>query len=100
MNILQLQNRLKKIEDIVFYEDKDKWRLNIVYIAHKGTDEDINNNKKYCFKYNDKDLVYDNIEDFYKEYNVYPKKDINPYMFEIVDNRHLESVLYDANKEL
>ena len=43
-------------------------------------------------------LVYDNVEDFYKEYNVYSKKDINPQIIEVVDNSHLEKVLYDANR--
>lgn len=98
MSILTLKQRLKKIEDIVFYEDKDKWRLNVVYVVYKGTDEDINHNKKYHLNYKGKDLIYDDIQDFYKDYNVYPNKDINPYIFEIVDNRDLESVLYDANR--
>ena len=39
------------------------------------------------------------MEDFYKEYNVYPKKDINPLIIEVVDNRHLEKYLYMDDEE-
>ena len=94
MSLLSIKSRLKAIEDKVFFEDKDKWRLNIIDIFYKGTDEDINNNKKYYFKYKDTDYVYDNIDDFYKEHNVYPQKDINPLIVEVIDNSHLEKYLY------
>jgi len=95
---VNIQSRLKKIQDIVFYEDKYKWVSNIVYIQHRGTMDNVNDNKRYWINYKDKELVYDNVEDFYKEYNVYPKKDINPQIIEVVDNSHLEKVLYDANR--
>ena len=95
MSLTSIQKRLKSIESRAFLKDKDKWRLNIIDILHKGTDDDINNNKKYYLNYGNKELVYDNIQDFYKEYNVYPNKDINPIIIEIVDNKHLEQVLWD-----
>lgn len=98
MSILTLKNRVKKIEDIVFYEDKSKWVQNIIYIQYRGNWDNVNDNKKYHLEYMGKELVYDNIEDFYQEYNVYPKKDINPQIIDIVDNSYLESVLYDANR--
>jgi hypothetical protein len=97
MSLLSIKSRLKAIEDKVFFEDKDKWRLNIIDIFYKGTDEDINNNKKYHLNYNNKELVYDNIDDFYNEYKVYPKKDINPVIIEIIDNSHLERYMYMEN---
>lgn len=95
MSLLSIKNKVDKIHSQVFYVDKDKWRLNWIRIFYSGEDNDINNNKKYRLEYEGKKLVYDNIEDFYKEYNVYPKKDINPQIIEIVDNSHLEKVLWD-----
>lgn len=97
MSLFTIQRRLKTIENKVFFEDKDKWKNNIITIFYKGTDKDVNNNRKYHFKYNDKELVYDNMEDFYKEYNVYPKKDINPFIIKVIDNSHLERFLYEDN---
>lgn len=99
MSIANIQSRLKRIEDIVFYEDKDKWRLNHIYIQHRGTMDNINQDKKYWLEYEGKELVYDNIEDFYKEYNIYPKKDINPQIIEVVDNSHLERFMYECNRQ-
>ena len=98
MSVTSIQSRLKRLEDIVFYDDKDKWRLNTIKIEYKGKSDDINNNKKYYLKYQDKDLIYDNIEDFYKEYNIYPKKDINPIIINVVDNSYLESFMYECNR--
>lgn len=97
MSLLSIKSRLKTIENIVFYEDKDKWRQNIITIFYKGKNEDINNNKKYYLNYDNKELVYDDIQDFYKEYNLKPKKDINPFIIEIVDNSHLEQYMYMEN---
>lgn len=98
MSTLTIKNRLKKIENIIYYEDKDKWRLNLVCIQYMGNIENINANKKYHLEYKGKKLIYDNLDNFYKEYNIYPKKDINPQILEIVDNSHLEKVLYISNK--
>lgn len=98
--------RINDLENKVILANKDKWRQNILWIVYKGTDNDINNNKKYhidtkylkWYKPNiniaDTELIYDNLEDFYKEYNLYPNKDINPQIIEIVDNSHLEKYLY------
>ena len=36
---------------------------------------------------------------YYKEYKIYPKKDINPQIIEVVDNSYLEKYLYLANEE-
>lgn len=90
MGLINIKSRIKKIEDIIYYVDKDKWKFNIISIFYKGTEEDINNNKRYYLNYNDKDLIYDKVEDFYNEYKVYPKKDINPVIIEIIDNNYLE----------
>ena len=98
MSILSIKNRVKKIEDIVFYEDKDKWRLNWVFIYYRGNWDSVNDNKQYHLEYEGKELIYDNIDDFYKEYNVYPKKDINPQIIEVVDNSHLEKFMYECNR--
>lgn len=98
MSVASIQSRLKRLEDIVFYDDKDKWRLKTIQIEYKGKSDDINSNKKYYLKYQDKDLIYDNIEDFYKEYNIYPKKDINPIIINVVDNSYLESFMYECNR--
>lgn len=98
MSIASIQSRLKKIEDIVFYDDKSKWVKNLIYIEHRGNIDNINQNQKYWLNYKNKDLVYDNVETFYKEYNVYPRKDINPIIIDIVDNSYLDKVLYDANR--
>lgn len=95
MSLLSIKNKVNKIHSQLFYVDKDKWRLNLIHVFYSGEDNDINNNKKYRLEYEGKKLVYDNIEDFYKEYNIYPKKDINPQIIEIVDNSHLEKVLWD-----
>ena len=99
MSLLSVKNKVDMLHSKVFYVDKDKWRLNWIPIFYSGEDNDINNNKKYRLEYEGKKLIYDNIEDFYKEYNVYPKKDINPQIIEIVDNSHLEKYLYMANEE-
>ena len=99
MSLLSIKNKVDMLHNKVFYVDKDKWRLNWITILHSGEDNDINNNKKYRLEYEGKKLVYDNIEDFYKEYNVYPKKDINPQIIEVVDNSYLEKYLYLANEE-
>lgn len=90
-------SRLKNIENLVLCKDTDKWRYNTVYIEYRGTDEDINNNKKYYLDYDNKKLVYDDIQDFYNEYDLKPKQDINPIIIEIVDNSYLERYLYDDN---
>lgn len=94
MSLIGIQSRLKNIEGKLFL---DKWRQNTLWIQYKGTDDDINHNKQYHFKYKDKELIYDNMQDFYNEYNVYPNKDINPIIITVVDNSHLESVLYNAD---
>lgn len=99
MSLLNIKNKVDMLHNKVFYVDKDKWRLNWITILYSGEDNDINNNKKYRLEYEGKKLVYDNIEDFYKEYNVYPKKDINPQIIEVVDNSYLEKYLYLANEE-
>ena len=99
MSLLSIKNKVDMLHNKVFYVDKDKWRLNWITILYSGEDNDINNNKKYRLEYEGKKLVYDNIEDFYKEYNVYPKKDINPQIIEVVDNSYLEKYLYLANEE-
>lgn len=99
MSLLSIKNKVDMLHNKVFYIDKDKWRLNWITILYSGEDNDINNNKKYRLEYEGKKLVYDNIEDFYKEYNVYPKKDINPQIIEVVDNSYLEKYLYLANEE-
>ena len=99
MSLLNIKNKVDMLHNKVFYIDKDKWRLNWITILYSGEDNDINNNKKYRLEYEGKKLVYDNIEDFYKEYNVYPKKDINPQIIEVVDNSYLEKYLYLANEE-
>lgn len=99
MSLLSVKNKVNMLHNKVFYVDKDKWRLNRISIFYSGEDNDINNNKKYRLEYEGKKLIYDNIEDFYKEYNVYPKKDINPQIIEIADNSHLEKYLYMANEE-
>ena len=99
MSLSSVKNKVNMLHNKVFYVDKDKWRLNRISIFYSGKDNDINNNKKYRLEYEGKKLIYDNIEDFYKEYNVYPKKDINPQIIEIVDNSHLEKYLYMANEE-
>ena len=99
MSLLSIKNKIDMLHNKVFYIDKDKWRLNWITILYSGEDNDINNNKKYRLEYEGKKLVYDNIEDFYKEYNVYPKKDINPQIIEVVDNSYLEKYLYLANEE-
>lgn len=99
MSLLSVKNKVDMLHSKVFYVDKDKWRLNWITIFYSGEDNDINNNKKYRLEYEGKKLIYDNIEDFYKEYNVYPKKDINPQIIEVVDNSHLEKYLYMANEE-
>ena len=99
MSLLSIKNKVDMLHNKVFYVDKDKWRLNWITIVYSGEDNDINNNKKYRLEYEGKKLVYDNIEDFYKEYNVYPKKDINPQIIEVVDNSYLEKYLYLANEE-
>lgn len=83
MSLLSIKNKVDMLHNKVFYIDKDKWRLNWITILYSGEDNDINNNKKYRLEYEGKKLVYDNIEDFYKEYNVYPKKDINPQIIEV-----------------
>ena len=99
MSLLSIKNKVDMLHNKVFYIDKDKWRLNWITILYSGEDNDINNNKKYRLEYEGKKLVYDNIEDFYKEYNVYPKKDINPQIIEVVDNSYLEKYLYLAHEE-
>ena len=99
MSLLNIKNKVDMLHNKVFYIDKDKRRLNWITILYSGEDNDINNNKKYRLEYEGKKLVYDNIEDFYKEYNVYPKKDINPQIIEVVDNSYLEKYLYLANEE-
>ena len=99
MSLLSIKNKVDMLHNKVFYVDKDKWRLNWITILYSGEDNDINNNKKYRLEYEGKKLVYDNIEDFYKEYNGYPKKDINPQIIEVVDNSYLEKYLYLANEE-
>ena len=99
MSLLSIKNKVDMLHNKVFYVDKDKWRLNWITILYSGEDNDINNNKKYRLEYEGKKLVYDNIEDFYKEYNVYSKKDINPQIIEVVDNSYLEKYLYLANEE-
>lgn len=99
MSLLSIKNKVDMLHNKVFYVDKDKWRLNWITILYSGEDNDINNNKKYRLEYEGKKLVYDNIEDFYKEYNVYPKKDINPQIIEVADNSYLEKYLYLANEE-
>ncbi len=96
MSLSNIQRRLKSIEGKAFYQSKDKWKLKVINILHKGTDDDINNNKRYYLNYGNKELVYDDIQDFYKEYNIYPNKDINPIIIDIVDNKHLEQVLWDS----
>ena len=99
MSLLSIKNKVDMLHNKVFYVDKDKWRLNWITILYSGEDNDINNNKKYRLEYEGKKLLYDNIEDFYKEYNVYPKKDINPQIIEVADNSYLEKYLYLANEE-
>lgn len=94
MSLIGIQSRLKNIEGKLFL---DKWRQNTLWIQYRGADDDINHNKQYHFKYKNKELIYDNMQDFYNEYNVYPNKDINPIIIEVVDNSHLESVLYNAD---
>ena len=99
MGINNIQSRLNKIETITTQKYSNKWRLNKLYIFYMGNDDDINNNKKYHFTYKGKKLIYDNMEDFYNDYNVYPKKDINPIIDEVVDNSYLKKVLYETNKK-
>lgn len=99
MNITRVKNRVKEIEDRVFYEDRHKWIDNWITIYYAGEDNDLNNNRKYRLEYEGKKLVYDKIEDFYKEYNVYPKRDINPHFITIVDNSHLEKYMYMVDEE-
>ncbi len=99
MSIASIQSRLKRLEDIVFYEDKDKWVRNVIYIQHRGTMDNVNQDKKYWIDYQDKELCYEKVEDFYNEYNLKPKKDINPIIIDVVDNSHLERVLYECNRE-
>ena len=87
MSLIGIQSRLKNIEGKLFL---DKWRQNTLWIQYKGTDDDINHNKQYH------QSSYIEL-DFYNEYNVYPNKDINPIIITVVDNSHLESVLYNAD---
>ena len=99
--------RINDLEDKIILANKDKWRQNLLWIIYKGTDNDINNNKKYYidtkylkrYKPNiniaDTELIYDKVEDFYKDYNLYPKKDINSIIIEVVDNSHLEKAMYE-----
>lgn len=96
MSISNIQSRVKKIQNIIFSENNDKWRLSPIYIEYM----DIKNNqdKKYCINYKGKKLIYDNIDDFYKEYNLYPYKNIIPVILDVIDNSYLEKTLYDANR--
>lgn len=95
MSLIDIQKRVKRLENIAF--SSDKWRLKLICIQYRGNLDDVNTNKTYWFNYKGKDLNYDNLDYFYNEYNVYPNKDINPQIIEIIDNSHLEKTLYDAN---
>lgn len=99
MSLLSVKNKVDRINKQIYNKNKDKWRLNLITILYSGEDNDINNNKKYRLEYEGKKLVYDNLEDFYKEYNKYPNRDINPQIIEIIDNSYLEKYLYLASEE-
>ena len=96
MSLESINNRLKKIESALFNQNNNKWRLNLIFIEHRGNLDNVDEDRKYHLNYEGKELIYDNVEDFYKEYNVYPQKDINPQIVEVIDNSHLEKVLYNA----
>ena len=80
--------RLKKIEQ--FLSDKDKKNMDILFITYENREENSNNNKKYYIKSNDIlhhkpnantknniELIYDNLENFYKDFNIKTRDNIN-----------------------
>ena len=91
MSIYGTYNKqLQALENYILSLNKDKWKKETVSIFVEGTGD----NKTYNIDYDNKHLIYDSIDDFYNEYNIQPYKDINPIIFNIVDNSHLEKVLY------
>lgn len=102
-----ISKRLNDLEYKIITSKQNDWKLKMLFITYQGTDNDINNNKKYHIdtkylkwykpniKIDDAELIYDNLEDFYKDYNIYPNKNVNVVVYEIVDNSHLEKYLYN-----
>lgn len=105
-----INKRVYDLEYKFITSNNDKWRLKVLIIIYRGDDTDINN-KKYYIKTSDikkyrpnikvdaEEVIYNNLDDFYKDYNLYPNKDINPLILNIVDNSNLEKAMINEDKK-
>lgn len=107
-----MTRRLNRIEQILNSKDKNNLLFKLLYIVYENRAEHSNKNKKYYIQTNDvlmykpdadikpdTELVYDNLDDFYKEFNLYPDKDIRLIIFNTIDTTETEKAFWNIAKE-
>lgn len=100
-----MTRRLNKIEQIL--NDKDKQDKKILFITLENREEHSNDNKKYYIKGNclkiirpdadiedNTELIYDNLDDFYKEFNINPKGNIHIIIMDVIDTTETEKAFW------
>ena len=105
-----MTRRLNKIEQIL--NDRDRQDLKLLYITLEKREEQSKDNKKYYVKTNNiktirpdadikdnTELVYDNLDDFYKEFNIKPKDNINTIIMDVIDTSETEKAFWNNTED-